>query len=41
MSGLGPPQLANITNRTDDTLLLANAAAMEHLYQSVRNTGEV
>ena len=39
MSGLGPPQLASITNRTDDTLLLANAAAMEHLYQS-RKTGE-
>lgn len=34
MSGLGPPQLARITSRTDDTLPLASAAAREHLCQN-------
>lgn len=33
MSGLGPPQLARITSRTDDTRPLASAAAKEHLCQ--------
>lgn len=31
MRGLGPPQLANTTRRTDEARPLAKAAASEHL----------
>lgn len=36
ISGLGPPQLARITSRTDETLPLASAAAKEHLHHRMK-----